>query len=283
MRSISCLLIFIFLAFPFQPASAKNVSKVAVIIHPEEVDSADDIEAAIIEATDHGTHPGTVILDGQNGAFIFTGADRSLNIFVSNLTLQGVNRAIIENCDDGLFFDDFPLQDIIIEGISFLCTGDGVEATGSFQDVTLRDNVFWAENNGIGVNGLSSGWLVTDNYIQSDWDAMNLTGAKGFTITNNLLSGYNGMVLLRDNQFQVRHNAIRATYQGIFLGQESWENMVQKNTVFGVNYAGISLEQGVVGNRILTNQVICATDTGCRTICATPDVVQGNKIAGNKP
>jgi hypothetical protein len=72
--------------------------------------------------------------------------DKSLNIFVSNLTLRGINQAIIDPCDDGLFFDDFPLHDILVEGITFLCTGDGVEATGTFKGVTLRDNFFLARN-----------------------------------------------------------------------------------------------------------------------------------------
>jgi hypothetical protein len=283
MKSMGCLLILILLAIPFQPASAKSMSKIAVIISSEEVDSADDIEAAIIEATASGTHPGTVILDGRAGAFLFTGDDRSLNIFVSNLTLRGVNNAIIENCDDGLFFDDYPLQHILVEGITFLCTGDGVEATGTFRDVTLRNSVFWAQNNGIGANGHSNGWLIADNYIRSEWDAINLAGAVDFTIDNNILSGYNGIVLLRDSQFQVCHNAIQAVYQGISIGQESWENTVQGNTVYGVNYAGITLEPGVVGNRVLANKVLCDPKTGCTTVYAIPDVARSNQIAGNKP
>jgi hypothetical protein len=283
MKSITCFLIFILLAIPLQPASAKNTSKIAIMLSAEEVDGANDIEAAIIEATAGGTRPGVVILDGQNGAFVFTDADRSLNIFVSNLTLRGVNRAVIENCDDGLFFDDFALQHILVEDISFLCTGDGVEATGSFQDVTLRNNTFWAENNGIGANGHLKGWLVTNNYIHADWDAISLAGAVGVKINNNYISGTNGIVLLRDSQFQVRHNAIHASYQGILVGQESWENMVQGNTIYGVNYAGIALEPGVIDNQILANRVICAQETGCMTVYAMENVLQSNKIAGNKP
>jgi hypothetical protein len=283
MKYMTCFLIFILLASPFQPASAKNVAKIAVSLSTEDVDGANDIEAAIIEATADGTRPGVVILDGENGAFVLTDADRSLNIFVSNLTLQGVNEAVIENCDDGLFFDDFELQNILVEGISFLCTGDGVEATGTFRDVTLRNNVFWADHNGIGVSGHSSGWLIKDNTIHSDWDAINITGAIGFTISKNYLSGHNGIVLLRVSQFQVHQNAMQATDQGILLGQESWENQVQANTIYGVNHAGITLEPGVVNNQILANRVICASEAGCMTIDAMENVLQSNKVAGNKP
>ena len=95
--------------------------------------SAVDIEAAIIQATAEGTRQGMVTLDGKKGAFVFTGEDRSVNIFVSNLTLRGVNQPVIQNCDDGLFFDNFPLENVQVEGITFLCSGDGVEASGSFQ------------------------------------------------------------------------------------------------------------------------------------------------------
>jgi hypothetical protein len=283
MKYMTCFLIFTVLAIPLQPTSAKSMSKTAVIVSAEDVDGANDIEAAIIEATADGSHPGLVILDGESGAFIFTDADRSLNIFVSDLTLRGRNNAVIENCDDGLFFDDFPLQHIRIEGISFLCTGDGVEATGTFQDVTLRRNTFWAENNGIGANGHSNGWVIADNYIHADGDAISLTGAVDVTIKNNYLSGFNGIVLLGDSQFKVHNNAIQAIYRGIFIGQESWKNMVQANTIYGVNNAGITLEPGVIDNHVLANRVICAPETGCLTVDAPEEVRQSNKIAGNKP
>jgi hypothetical protein len=283
MKYMTCFLIFIVLAIPFQPASAKNMSKTAVMVSAEEVDGANDIEAAIIEATAGGTRPGVVILDGESGAFIFTDADRSVNIFVSNLTLRGLNNAVIENCDDGLFFDDFPLQDITVEGISFLCTGDGVEATGTFTDVTLRSNMFWAENNGISASGHSNGWVIEDNIIHAVGDAIHLVGAVGFTIDKNYLYGINGIVLLRDRQFMVRRNAVQAADQGIFIGQESWENMLQANTIYGVNGAGIRLEHGVIDNQVVANRVICASGFECLTVDAPEEVWQSNKIAGNKP
>ena len=223
MKFVTCFMIFILLAFPYNSASATPLVKNAITLTSDEVDSADDIEAAIISITSSGTQPGTVIMDGQNGAFIMTSDDRSLNIFVSNLTLRGVNGAMIVNCDDGLFFDDFPLQQIQVEGITFICTGDGVEATGDFQEVTLRDNIFWVENDGIAANGHSNGWLISDNYIQAGGDGINISGAGNVIISDNDLSGNNGVVLLRSTQSHVRHNVIHATYQGILIGQNLGE------------------------------------------------------------
>jgi hypothetical protein len=283
MKPVTCFLVLVLLAFPFQSASAKSLSKNVVTLTAGEVDSADDIEAAINNITLNGTRPGTVILDGQDGAFLFTGDDRSLNIFVSSLTLRGINQAVIENCDDGLFFDDFPLKHILVEGIAFLCTGDGLEASGVFQDVTLRNNFFWARNNGIGMGGHSKEWLIEGNYIQAGWDGISMTGAVNVVITNNYLSGNIGIVLMGCSQLQVRRNTIQAMYQGVLLGQESWENLAQANTILGVTIAGISLEHGVVGNRILANRVMCASGMTCLTVEALPDVVESNKIAGNKP
>jgi hypothetical protein len=277
------MIILVLLTFPFQKASAASLQDDTVTLTAGEVDSADDIEAAIIKATESGTRPGTVILDGQDGAFIFTGDDRSLNIFVSSLSLRGMNQAEIVNCDDGLFFDDFPLQDILIEGITFLCTGDGLEATGSFQDVTLSNNIFIARNNGIGIGGNSNGWLINGNLIQAGWDGMRITGAENVVITSNYISGNIGIDLLSCSQMKVRRNTIQAAVQGVRLGQESWENIAQANTILGVSVAGISLEPGVVDNRIIANRVTCAPETTCLTVEALPKVGESNKIAGNKP
>ena len=283
MKLATGILILVLLFFPFQKASAESLKDITVTLTAGEVDSADDIEAAIIQATENGTRPGTVILDGQNGAFLFTGDDRSLNIFVSSLILRGMNKVIIVNCDDGLFFDDFPLQNILIEGITFLCTGDGMEATGTFQDVTLSNNIFMVRNNGIGMAGNSTGWLVERNLIQAGWDGIRITGAENVVITNNYISGNIGIGLMSCSEMKVRRNTIQAVYQGVLLGQESWENMVHANAILGVSFAGISLEPGVVDNRIIANRVTCAPEMTCLTVEALPEVAESNKIAGNKP
>src|SRR4030042_3262002 len=254
MKLATGILILVLFIFPFHKASAASFKDYAVTLTAGEVDSADDIEAAIIKATESGTHPGTVILDGQDGAFILTGEDRSLNIFVSALILRGTNQAVIVTCDDGLFFDDFPLQNILIEGITFLCTGDGVEATGTLQEVTLSNNIFMVRNNGIGMAGNSTGWLVERNLIQAGWDGIRITGAGNGGITNNYISGNIGIGLMSCSEMKVRRHTIQAVYQGVLLGQESWENMVHANAILGVSFAGISLEPGVVDNRIIANR-----------------------------
>lgn len=259
---------------PFNPESVQN----EITLTADQVDSAVDIEAAIKRATTDGARPGTVILDGRNGAFVFTGADRSLNIFVSNLTLRGVNQAVIKNCGDGLFFDNFPLKNILVEGIEFVCEGEGVVASGSFTGVTLYNNRFRAGRNGIGMGGASSDWLITENVIETDQAGIEITGANKIAITNNHISGNIGITLRQCSKFQVLKNVIQASYQGILLVQESWKNLVQMNTILGVSHSGIALEPGVTGNQILANSVSCAPGTGCLAVDATPEVVKMNTI-----
>ena len=283
MNLLSCFLIFGLLTGLAQPGWALGAGKNVITLTADQVDSADDIEAAIIKVTAQGTRPGTVILNGRKGAFVFTGDDKSLNLFVSDLTIRGENQAVIQNCDDGLFFDDFPLHTISVEGIAFLCTGDGVEASGAFQDVTLRNNMFRVGNNGVGTNGSSSGWLVSGNLIQAGGDGIRMAGADKVVITSNHLSGNIGIALLGCSQSQVRRNSIQAATQGVLLGQEAWKNMVQANTILRVSAAGIALEPGVTGNRVLANRVLCAARAECLTVDAAPETAAMNTIAGNRP
>lgn len=249
-----------------------------ITLTADQVDSADDIEAAIKRATAEGTRPGTVILDGRNGAFVFTGADRSLNIFVSNLTLRGVNQGVIMNCGDGLFFDNFPLKNILVEGIKFDCEGGGVAASGAFENVTLYKNIFRAGRNGIGMVGASSDWLIAENVIEAGQSGIEITGAKKIVITNNHISGNIGITLRHCSQFQVQKNVIQASYQGVRLVQESRKNLVQMNTILGVSQSGIALESGVTGNQILANSVSCAPGTSCLAVDATPETAEMNTI-----
>jgi hypothetical protein len=243
-----------------------------------QVIGANDIEAAIKRATADGTRPGTVILDGRNGAFVYTVDDRSINIFVSNLTLLGVNQAVIKNCADGLYFDDFPLKHIKVEGIEFICDGSGVVANGAFEDVTLRDNIFRAGNSGIDIGGASSHWLITENVIEAVHTALVVTGAQKIEITNNQISGNTGIILRQCSESTVQKNVIKAADQGILLSQESWKNLVQMNTIQGVSHSGITLEAGVTGNQILDNTISCAPGTSRVKIEAAPEVVKMNTI-----
>ncbi len=265
---------------PGDTPRAGRQSSSAVTLTASQVSSAVDIEAAIIQATAEGTRQGMVTLDGKKGAFVFTGEDRSVNIFVSNLTLRGVNQPVIQNCDDGLFFDNFPLENVQVEGITFLCSGDGVEASGSFQDVTLRNNLFQAANNGIGLGGGSSEWQITGNTIQAGWNAITIHGAKNIMINDNHLAGSIGVALMGCSGSQVRRNAIGGSYQGVLLGQESWQNLVQSNTIIGVSAAGVALEPGSVRNRVLSNSVLCAAGSDCLTVDAQG---KGNVIEKNRP
>ncbi len=266
---------------PLQPVPGIFTSGPNTIaLTADQVQGANDLEGAIIRATAEGTKPGTVILDGQNGPFVFTGPDKSVNIFVSNLTLRGVNRAVIENCDDGLFFDNFPLQNIRVEGIEFDCTGGGVSASGAFINVTFRHNIFKVETVGIGLEGDSRGWLVTENVIKSGQEGILLSGADRIIITHNYISGNRGISLYQSSLVKVRKNIIAVTQQGILMARESILNLIESNAI-RASHAGIVLESDVRHNTVLENRITCTLDGSCVVVEAPPEATGMNTISGN--
>ena len=284
MKLTTRFLLIVSMLIPFQLFSAQMGSKQnRVVLTASQVTSAIDIEKAIKSATVEGTRPGTVILDGKEGPFLLSGPDQSVNIFVSNLILRGVNGAVIRGCDDGLFFDNFPLKHIVVSEITFFCSGDGVEASGEFQDIALQNNLFQVEKNGISITGASSKWKITGNLILAGMDAIRLTGVEKATITKNHLSGTIAVGIFQGSKNLVRDNAIQAAYQGVLLGQETWQNIVQENTILGMTAAGIALEPGVAGNRVLANSVLCALEANCLTVDAVPEIEEMNTIFGNRP
>ena len=284
MKPAACFLVFALLLSPFltSPAAASAPPNL-IILTADQVQGAMDIEMAINDATQFGSRPGTVILDGRHGPFVYTTDDRSLNIFVSNLTLRGQNGAQIENCADGLFFDDFPLRYVLVEGITFICEAGGVVAPGAFRNVTLRGNVFHSGAAGISLGGASRDWLIANNIILADGDGLRIDGSSRIVILNNRISGFLGVALMNSAESQVRYNLIQAAWQGVLLGQESWKNMVKMNTIYGVEQSGIALEPGVTGSIILSNQVACAPGADCLTVDAMPEVAAVNKILLNVP
>ena len=253
-----------------------------ITLTANQVNGANDIENAINRATAEGTRPGTVILDGQDGTFIFTDIDQSINMFVSNLNLIGVNRAKIENCAGALYFDNLPLKNILVEGIEFNCTGSGVEAGGDFKNVTIRNNIFRAEAIGISIGGNSSDWLITGNLIETDGDGIDLSRVRNTLIANNHISGRNGVSLLKCNGISVRKNIIQASDNGVLLLEESWVNTVQLNRIEGVSQSGIKLDAGVSGNQILDNIISCASRKHCIPVDVATEIAQKNTIKGNK-
>jgi hypothetical protein len=143
MNKFTCLLIIAMLVTLGNVQMSKAPPE--VILNASQVTSARDIEMAIDLATNYGTRPGIVTLDGNKGKFEYTGDDRSINIYYSNITLRSFNWATIGNCDDGVFFDDTIANNIVIEGIELVCLGGhSVYAPylGQHHYVTLRNNYF---------------------------------------------------------------------------------------------------------------------------------------------
>jgi nitrous oxidase accessory protein NosD len=161
----------------------------AVTLTADQVTSARDIEQAIIQATAGGTRPGTVVLDSSAGDFVYAeGADRSINIFYSDITLTSPNDAAITNCDDGVFFD-FDLHNVIVEGITFNCNGLGVSlwATGAdMRSISIRKNTFTTGSFGIEVVGVHD-FELANNLVTSAWTGLRLENVTNGRVTANVI------------------------------------------------------------------------------------------------
>jgi len=286
MKAIPILLVFILLVLPFQPAQADSGD--TVTLTADQVSGAMDIELAIAQATADGTRPGTLILDGAAGAFVFTSDDRSINIAVSNLRLLGANFAVIENCADGLFFDNVPGGNVLVEGISFICDGGGVGGLTPFERVVLRGNVFMVGGMGITIHGTPSHWTISGNKftaggvgadsVGADGVGMEFNGGSGFIVTRNEVRSNMGVKMREVSGFDLRSNLIRAADTGVLLTPGATGNKLESNTITGVQRAGIALEPGVKGNLLMGNTVFCAAATACLTIDASPETLAENTV-----
>lgn len=257
-----------------------------------DVASALDIEAAINTATNFGTTPGTVILNGSQGDFVYSGLDRSINMQVSNLTLRGSNGATIANCDDGLFFDDVALQNILVEDITFQCTGDGIDGFGLSQrkNVTIKENIFETGIFGISINNPVE-WKILGNVIVAGTEpgqtAIALFGGKDSRIVGNTLIAAQGIRLGTEGTLvstgnRVIGNRIAALDTGIRLDTGANRNQVLLNRIalFASVGTGIFLDAGTSENRVQLNKVSIVPGGSLTTVL---DLGTNNTVSSNSP
>lgn len=282
MKKLTCFLFIAALVTLGNAPMGKPINE--IVLTANNVTSASDIEAAIIEVTHSGTRPGTVTLDSSQGQFYYTGDDRSINIFYSDITLRSLNRATIGNCADGVFFDDFTAHNIVVEGITFICDGCGVVANnlGPHHNALIRNNTFYTGS--FPIEALQGDyWVITGNRLLTSSDAIHLYETGGTLISNNLLDGNIGVLLYNsgyDNQ--VTHNKITAIWQGVLLSGKTLGNRIANNRIYNVKDTGIAFQDIVAGNQIIANHVSCWPGFECQAVYAEPINYDQNKIAGNK-
>ena len=167
-----------------------------------------------------------------------------------------------------------------MENIPFSCAGDGVEALGAFMNLTLRQNTYMVDKNGVNIKGESRKWMITENVIQAALDAIRVKDANNIIISKNDLSGKNGVILLTSFQSEVKSNEIQASSQGIILGQVASKNIIQANKISVISRSGIALEPNVTANRILSNKITCASGSVCLAVDTPRTLGSSNKISG---
>jgi hypothetical protein len=284
MKKITCLLVLaLFVTLGNAPLGR---TKSEVILNASQVTSALDIEHAIDAATSYGTRPGIVTLDSSKGKFEYTGPDRSINLYFSNITLRSLNHATIGNCDDGVFFDDLTANNIIIEGIAFVCyTGHAVYAPFLTQHhyVILRNNYF-ESGSAPAINILhGDNWTITYNQVLSLGTGIYLNETGGTLIRSNTIRANIGVVLYRSGYDSiVSNNNITAWYQGIVLSGKTLRNKITANKMYRIQNSGIVFTDIVAGNQITDNQITCWPGVSCTAVTTDPINYDQNKIFGNK-
>ena len=256
-----------------------------ITLNANQATSASDIEKAIESVTDNGTHPGIVTLDSSQGDFVYTAADRSINIYYSNITLRSKNNAVIANCGDGIFFDDFVTDNIIIEGIQFICENGIIAGYGTHRNVTIKNNIFIANNYAISAQG-ADGWVITGNHTASNGTAIHLIETTEAVIANNSLiapvQGF-GVHLENSTGNSVRQNKIVNGFHGIIIGFDSSANRVTDNRIYRVGESGILFQGNNEYNSVLANKVSCQPNTECAIVkVENPPLSTTNKVRGNR-
>ena len=284
MKKIVYLLIVAMLVTLGSAPMGKATSE--VVLNASQVTSALDIEHAIDTATAYGTRPGIVTLDGSKGKFEYTGDDRSINLYYSNITLRSFNHATIGNCDDGVFFDDFTVNNILIEGVAFACLGGhAVYAPflGQHHYVTLRNNYF--ESGFFPAIDILQGdyWTIKGNQILSLGTGIYLNETGGTLIRNNEIQANIGIVLHHSGYDNiVSQNYITAWWQGIVLSGKTLRNKVTANKMYRIQDSGIVFTDIVAWNQVTGNQITCWPGITCTAVTADPINYDQNNIVGNK-
>lgn len=262
-------------------AGAKPVN--TVTLTALEVVSGSDIEQAILLATGYGSHPGTVILDSSEGDFVFSEADKTINIFVSDVTLMSKNAARIIDCEGAINFDAVPAHNVTIEGIQFICSGDGFFSSGYYNSgIKILNNLISVPGYGLDLGSIGDS-TIKNNVIQAGTGIHISDTSNQVRIQRNWITAESIGIFLHDvDQNQVVNNQIRAGWQGVLLGNGSDKNMVTANKISNVNQSGIALEGNNHNNQIHGNRVACAPESACLVIDASIEGFGQNNIHGNR-
>jgi hypothetical protein len=251
-----------------------------VILTAVMVRSAIDIEQAIVQATDGGTRPGLVILDGRDGPFNYApdAEDLEVNIFVSNLVLRGVRKAILQG--SAIRLDGMALHNITIKDLEMHCPQDCIlSRDGPRQSVIVSRNSLQAVNNGIDIVR-AGGWQIKNNRVIAGQVSVHLVSVTEISVRNNHLQAYIPVMLEQSDHCRINRNTLIAERHGVHLAIDSQANQVIANFIRSVQGPGIGLQEGTQDNDVHANGVECPE--GSWAPCPVADWGEGNHTGGNR-
>lgn len=254
----------------------------SVTLTAADVDGAEDIEFAIRQATADGTMPGRVVLDSSQGDFVFSTDDKTINIFVPNLTLISKNGAVIKNCEGAINFDALPASNVTIEGIRFLCSGDGISSS-DYPNAGIRivKNEIYVQGIGLDLGSLNNA-TIADNKITGKVGVRLDESSSALKVSHNQIDAVSiGIAVQGSDWNQVVENRIAAGWQGILLSGEADFNQVLANKISRVEQSGVALDGDPFGNQIFGNKVVCSIGAECKAVDAQMELIEQNHIKGN--
>ena len=246
-----------------------------ITLDKDAVQSAADIEAAIADATDGGGESGIVVLDGKKGAFVFSGADRAIDIQYPNVTLCGINGALIKNLDEGI---NIAANKITIKGLAW--QGKGISAIGTPKNILIENNYILSSQTGIWAMGKN--WKIQNNTLFSAWYGIKAGDLFDSTIEKNTVMSANryetvGIEIQYESKgIKVIDNLVSA--RDCILVHTPSNQILRNKIVIGSGQAGIFVFNP--GNKVIDNKIFSSRwGINPETII---QAAPGNTISGNR-
>jgi nitrous oxidase accessory protein NosD len=189
---------------------------------------------------------------------------------------------VIKNCEGAINFDALPASNVTIEGIRFLCSGDGISSS-DYPNAGIRivKNEIYVQGIGLDLGSLNNA-TIADNKITGKVGVRLDESSSALKVSHNQIDAVSiGIAVQGSDWNQVVENRIAAGWQGILLSGEADFNQVLANKISRVEQSGVALDGDPFGNQIFGNKVVCSIGAECKAVDAQMELIEQNHIKGN--